>query len=163
MREPSELYQMMQEPLPSISFQKRLGYRTSHREVVSLYKTINETVFDNVLHTPTIEVTSHCQKYWGICEATYEKIRFRNTHCNIRMMDKWFCKQWLIATLAHEMCHQYQWDIIGPIRLAEGKEPLLSHGPSFYIFRDTLALHGIRLKSHFGMRRWMKHQNFLKC
>ena len=79
------------------------------------------------------------------------------------MMDKWFCKQWLIATLAHEMCHQYQWDILGPIRLDEGKQPILSHGPSFFVFRDKLAQHGIRLKSHYGMRRWLKYQNFQKC
>ena len=78
-------------------------------------------------------------------------------------MDKWYCKQWLITVLAHEMCHQYQWDVQGPKRLKAGKEPMLSHGPSFFVFRDKLAKHGIALKNSHSRRRWFKHQNFFKC
>ena len=78
-------------------------------------------------------------------------------------MDKWFCRQWLITTLAHEMCHQYQWDIEGEKRLKEGKDRLMSHGPTFFQFRDKLKKHGISLKNAHGQRRWFRHQNFWKC
>jgi hypothetical protein len=78
-------------------------------------------------------------------------------------MDKWYCKQWLITVLAHEMCHQYQWDIQGMERLKRGKQPLMSHGPSFFVFRDKLKKHGISLKGAHSKRKWFWYQNLFKC
>jgi hypothetical protein len=78
-------------------------------------------------------------------------------------MDKWYSRQWLITVLAHEMCHQYQWDVQGLERLKKGKEPIMSHGPSFFVFRDKLKEHGIALKSAHSKRRWFLHQNMFKC
>lgn len=78
-------------------------------------------------------------------------------------MDKWYCKQWLVNTLAHEMCHQYQWDIIGNQRLIEGKQPIMSHGPSFFVFREQLKEHGINLKTAHSKRKWFKYQNLFKA
>jgi hypothetical protein len=112
---------------------------------------------------PEFEVTARCRKYWGMCYASYEIVKYRKTYCKIRLMDKWFCKQWLITTLAHEMVHQYQWDIDGTKREREGKERLMSHGPSFYAHRERLAKHGISLKVGHGQKRWLKHQSFAKC
>jgi len=71
--------------------------------------------------------------------------------------------QWFITTLAHEMCHQYQWDVQGIERRKIGKEPIMSHGPSFFELRDKLKKHGISLKSAHGRKRWFKHQDFFKC
>jgi hypothetical protein len=156
------LLEMMLEPLPSISYQKKMGYRTTGSEVEHLYKLINQTIFDNILTMPEIEVRGRCRKYWGICFGEFEKSSEANSYCKIRIMDKWFCKQWLITTLAHEMCHQYQWDIIGEERKIQGKEPLMSHGPTFFIYRPKLATHGISLKKYHGMRRWFNTQDFFK-
>ena len=83
--------------------------------------------------------------------------------CIIRVSDKWFCKQWLITTLAHEMVHQYQWDIQGRERIKNGKEPFISHGPTFFQFRDKLAENNISLKRAHGIKGWFKHQNLWKC
>ncbi len=118
----SELSKLMREPLPSIGYQKRLSYRTNKAEVVELYKLINQACFNNKLNMPEFEVTARCRKYWGMCYASYDIVKYRKTYCKIRLMDKWFCKQWLITTLAHEMVHQYQWDIDGTKREREGKE-----------------------------------------
>lgn len=85
------------------------------------------------------------------------------SHCRIRLMDKWFCPQWFITTLAHEMVHQYQWDVLGPEREQEGKDWLMSHGPSFYQFRPQLHEHNISLKTAHSQRRWFKHQNLFKA
>jgi len=158
----SELSELMREELPSIGYQKRLGYRTTVAEVEALYRIINKTVFNNKLRMPVIEVMPRCRTYWGICFGSFTPTK-RGAYCKIRVMDKWFCRQWLITTLAHEMCHQYQWDIIGEQRLKLGKERLMSHGPSFYLFRDRLAKHGIPLKRHHRQRKWFKHQNLFKC
>ena len=158
----SELSNLMKQELPKLGHQKRLCFRTNKAEVIALYKLINSTIFDNSLDMPIIEVVPRCRQYWGICFGSYYAIPYRRSRCKIRMMDKWYSIQWLITTLAHEMCHQYQWDIIGKQRELEGKERIMSHGPSFYEFRDKLALHGISLKRHHRSRKWFKHQNLFK-
>lgn len=161
----SQLYQLMTEDLPSRSFQKRLKYRTNHREVLALYKIINYEIFNNKLPVPIIEVVPRCRKYWGICIAhsLYPDYEYFKSNCTIRLSDKWYCKQWLITTLAHEMCHQYQWDVESHKRIREGKEPLMSHGPSFFMWRDKLEKHGVPLKTFHRMKRWFIHQSMWKC
>lgn len=158
----SELSFIMSENLPNISYQKKMGYRTNNNEVENLYKLINQTIFESKLIMPEIEVRGRCRQYWGVCFGEIEKPNESHTYCRIRVMDKWFCKQWLITTLAHEMCHQYQWDIIGEERKNQGKDPLMSHGPTFFIYRPKLAEHGISLKKYHGMRRWFRTQDLFK-
>jgi hypothetical protein len=157
------LSELMREELPPIAYQKRLLYRTDYEEVVKLYRILNKTIFNNKLIMPEIEVVPRCRKYWGICFGSIEMPTSRKSYCKIRLMDKWYCRQWLIAILAHEMCHQYQWDVEGVKRLAKGKEPIMSHGPSFFIFREKLKRHGIPLKSAHRKKLWFKHQNLFKC
>jgi len=157
------LIELMDSPLPSLGYQKRLQYRTNYSEVVNLYHHLNYYIFDEALRIPEIEVVPRCRQYWGICFGFYEKSYSRKSLCKIRMMDKWYCKQWLITTLAHEMCHQYQWDILGEAREQEGKERLMSHGPSFFVYRDKLSEYGIPLKTCYRQKKWFKHQNMFKC
>lgn len=158
----SPLIEIMKDNLPSLSYQKRLGYRTNLIEVEELYKLINHNIFDNKLHMPELIVSGRCRKYWGMCFGAIEKPEDSNTYCRIKLMDKWYCRQWLITTLAHEMCHQYQWDIIGPIREEQGKFPLMSHGPSFFIHRNKLAEHGVSLKKAHSRKKWFETQDFFK-
>jgi len=163
MHKNSALSKLMLEKLPSVGNQKRLGYRTNVAEVTELFLLINETIFDNQLPVPILEVAPRCRKYWGLCYGEVEKFPNTDSYCKIKLMDKWFCKQWLIATLAHEMCHQYQWDILGEAREAQGKNRLMSHGPTFFLYRKKLEEHGISLKRAHGRRLWFKHQNLFKC
>lgn len=158
----SPLLELMKEELPGISYQKRLSYRTHIGEVEEYYKLINFVIFNNVLPTPEIEVVGRCRKYWGICFGEFEKPHESVTYCKIKLMDKWFCRQWLLTTLAHEMCHQYQWDILGEEKRKQGKEPLMSHGPTFFIHKTKLAEHGISLKRYHGVKKWFKTQDFFK-
>jgi hypothetical protein len=61
------------------------------------------------------------------------------------------------------MVHQYQWDIYSKERAVEGKEPIMSHGPSFYKFRKQLAEYGIVLKRTSRTSLWFKYQTLSKC
>ncbi len=160
-----KLKEYMSAELPSISAQKRLVYRTNIKEVRHLFRLLNKTIFDNKLPTPEFIIFNHSRDYWGMCEAKdfRPNLKVKKSNVRIYLFNKWFCKQWLIDTLAHEMCHQYQWDINSKKRMRKGMEPLMSHGPSFYIYRDRLAEHGIALKRHHRMRKWFLHQNFFKC
>lgn len=162
-RRSSSLHELMNEELPPLSYQKRLCYRTDITEVTALWRLLNKEVFNGKLEMPVIEVMPRCRTYWGICFGSWTRIQGTRSYSKIRVMDKWFCRQWLITTLAHEMCHQYQWDVIGEKRLRQGKERLMSHGPSFYVFRDRLAKYGIPLKRHHRMRKWYLTQDLFKC
>jgi hypothetical protein len=155
------LREMMQAPLPNITSQKRLLYRPTHGEVVSLYGVINNTLFGGVLNMPEIELCPRLRLCWGICHASWDKMEQSDTYCEkIKLIDKWSCKQWLIAVLAHEIVHQYQWDIDREHREAIGKKPIMSHGPSFFAHRERLADYGIPLSKHLSKEKWFKHQTF---
>jgi hypothetical protein len=160
----SVLYQMMAEGVPSLSSQKRESYRTSRREIIGLFKLLNKEIFGNKLPMPTFEILTRSKDYWGLCSANhYIPITNKRSNCTITLSNKWYCKQWLILTLAHEMCHQYQWDIVSIKRLKQNKPPLMSHGPSFFMFRDKLAKHGIPLRRAHSISKWFKYQNLFKC
>lgn len=86
-----------------------------------------------------------------------------NTLCSLKLSDKYFCVQWFMNTLAHEMVHQYQWDIDREHRQQQGLEPLMSHGPSFFAWRETMEYYGLSLKTAHGQRRWFAYQDFNRC
>jgi hypothetical protein len=161
----SRLQRIMSQELPTISAQKRLLYRTDLGEVKYLFKILNQEIFNNELSMPEFEILARCREYWGMCQAKHfiPNLNSSRSGCLIRLQDKWYCKQWLINTLAHEMCHQYQWDVISKKRVRKGMRPIMSHGPTFFVFRDKLAKHGIALKRANSTNRWFKHQNLLKC
>lgn len=156
------LSDMMHIPLPSITKQKRLLFRPTVQDAVHVYTLLNEKVFYNELYIPEIYVVPRCRKYWGMCMGDVE-VYETGSLCEIELMDKWFCPQWFVTVIAHEMAHQHQWDIEGPRRYKKGKEFLMSHGPTFFRFRDRMNRQGIPLKTAHSMRRWFKYQDLFKC
>jgi hypothetical protein len=166
MARPSLITQYLNAELPSVSVQKRLPYRPSYWEVDTMYKTLNRCVFDNQLTQPEITL-GQWPKYWGMCIWENDRQRRSSwgkegTWCNIRLSNKWYSPQWFLVTLAHEMVHQYQWDIT---RFDEydGNHPDGAHGPSFFAWRDELAYWDIPLKTAHRMKKWMRTQNIWKC
>lgn len=159
----SELYQLMSRDLPNITYQKRLSYRTSTREVNHLYKLINKEIFNNRLPHPEIQIVRR-REYWGYCIAKDCYPKPRKSNCIIKLSDKWFCRQWLIIVLAHEMCHQYQWDIDSIKRMNKGLKPIMSHGPSFFKFKKKLEKYNIPLNRHtMNIKSWFNKQNYWRC
>lgn len=151
MARPHPLKELMKTPLPPISYQRRKGYRPSLREVKQIYKTLNKYVFNNKLIMPPIEI-GVCRTYWGICAGQYTPTK-KGTYCRIRLMDKWFCVQWLVTTLAHEMVHQYEWDIL---------RKKMTHRQSFFMWKEQLDRFSIDLKTYHGQKKWFKYQDFKK-
>lgn len=157
------LKELMDSPLPSLTFQRKMSYRTNVREVKALYRLINATIFNDRLVMPKIYVKPRLVEMWGQCYGV--DIPFSNTksRCVILLADRWYCRQWLIMTVAHEMVHQYQWDIHSKRRVRDGYPSLMSHGPSFYEWRDKLKKHGIPLKVCNDYKKWFKTQQVFKC
>lgn len=156
------LTDLMNHPLPTIYQQRRLQFRPPEYQVHRIYDLLNDSVFKNKLKKPELIIRPRCRKFWGMCHGQSEISR-TGSYCRIHLMDKWFSVQWMVTILAHEMVHQYQWDICGPEREQLGKESIMSHGPSFFQFKDSLKEHGIPLKTAHSMRRWYLHQNLFKC
>lgn len=159
-----QLKEWMQEDLPSITKQKRYIFRPTQREINHTYNVLNLALYKGKLKRPKIRTASR-KRYWGLCQAlNHEPMNYKSkSNCELILSDKWFCRQWFIDTLAHEMAHQYQWDIDGPKRVAEGKEAIMSHGPSFFKHKPTLDHYGLNLKITHKIKTWFKYQSLAKC
>jgi hypothetical protein len=161
MARPNPVRAIMATPLPSITYQKRRGFRVGAEDVKYAYKIINRYVFDNQLRMPEITL-GITRNYWGMCSGDFIPLQ-NGSFCTIKLSDKWFCAQWFMNVLAHEMAHQYQWDVIRFEREAQGLEPIMSHGPTFFLWRDRFDYYDLKLKTANGQRRWFMHQDFNKC
>jgi len=165
MARPNPIRKIMAMPLPGITYQRRKSFRPTEHDINYAYNIVNRYVFDNVLVRPEI-TQGTLRKAWGICTWKTSE-QETGSWVDIRLMDKWFCPQWFLNTLAHEMVHQYQWDVYRWEHLDYYGRPMYEesgpHGPSFYMWRDRFEHYGLNLKISFGQKRWFKHQDFTKC
>lgn len=156
----SQLVKLLSTTLPCRSQQRRKPYRPDRREIHRIYGLLNRAVFDGRLHRPTI-ITQRETDALGWCVGILAP-RSTRSGCLLRLSDKWFSVHWLIFVMAHEMSHQYQWDIIGPQRQAQGKPAVINHGRSFFIHKKRLAELGIPLMKQVRIHRWFTHQDLKK-
>jgi hypothetical protein len=70
--------------------------------------------------------------------------------------------QWFVMILAHEMAHQYQWEFHSIERLKNNRAVLLSHGKTFFEYKNKMAEFDIPLKSTYNHIKWFKHQILMK-
>lgn len=162
MARPNPIRAIMESSLPSITYQRRKLFRPDYADINYAYNIINRYCFDNQLRKPEI-VQRQLKGVWGFCQWELEE-QTNGSHCSINLVDKWFCPQWFVQTLAHEMAHQYQWDI-HRWEHYNGNMPTDSggHGPSFFMWRERFAHYGLDLKTAHGQKRWFRHQDFRKC
>ena len=162
MARPNPIRAIMEAPLPSLTYQRRLSFRPTYHDINYAYNICNRYLFDNRLRKPVITQGQRRQT-WGFCnwEDDYDHT---GSYTTISLANKWFCPSWFLQTLAHEMVHQYQWDIYrfeehnGDYEKNSG-----AHGPDFFMFRDRFDHYGLRLKQWYGQKRWLKHQDWYKC
>lgn len=158
-----ELKDLMSEELPNLTFQRKMSYLATVREVKAIYRLINKEIFGNRLVMPKIYVKSRLMGSWGECHGADTPYSNNRSRCVITLADRYYCKQWLIMTIAHEMCHQYEWDIISKRRQREGLPPIMSHGPTFFRWRDKLKKKGIPLKKFNDHEKWFVTQRLFRC
>ena len=165
MARPNPIRTIMEAPLPSITYQRRKLFRPNDADITYAYNIINRHVFKSQLQMPVI-TTGRLNHAWGVC-SWHHNLDIQGTHCDIWLADKWFCQQWFMNTLAHEMVHQWQWDIDRWDHLNEhGREMHVhsaGHGPNFFAWRDEFEYYGLNLKTFFRQRKWFTYQNFAKC
>ena len=143
---------------PSFEDQVRLETRLTLEEFRYAFNLLNDEVFGARLLLPEIKISPECDQE-AYCTAECD-IQPSGSYCHFEFVNRSPCIQWAIMILAHEMCHQYQWDIIGEHRTVhESKPRLLSHGPSFFIKRPELAKLGIPLKRQYSRKKVFDRQD----
>lgn len=160
----SKIKEIMELPLPTITEQRKKSYRPTLRKIRSTYRLINEEIFQNKLTIPEIQLIQR-SRYWGLCmgKGRGGSPFPTGSYCVIKLNNKFYSQHWMIATLAHEMVHQYQWDIYSKQRVRQGMDPLMSHGPSFHMWKEKLKKHGIPLKEFNDHGKWFRTQHLFKC
>lgn len=164
MARPNPIRKIMTADLPGITYQRRKSFRPTVADVDYAYKICNRYLFDNKLIQPVIDLKT-TRKAWGWCNWG-DEIELSGSYCHIRLMNKWFCPQWFLNTLAHEMVHQWQWDVYRWDKLAQGEIMFTGsggHGPSFFSHKDRFDYYGLTLKTSYGQKRWFRHQDFTRC
>ena len=137
------LIQIMSEP--------KKQYRPWLYEVEKLHSIINAEVFDGQLNLPKIQLKRKADigTDFGWCEGFHEFETFDpergQSLCVIGLVNTWTCIQSCVTILAHEMIHQWQWDVYSFQRHKDRKPYILSHGPTFWQFKPKLASFGIPL------------------
>jgi hypothetical protein len=152
------LTELLARPLPSKRFQRKRLYKPTKIEINEAYDAINTYIFDNKLTKPSILIRS--MPHWGLCLGYDDDEPPYRT--KIRLSNDLFCFQWLVLILAHEMAHQYQWEVHGPLRKHLKREPLLSHGPTFFELKQKFLDNGMQLRITYDAEKWLKHQDLLK-
>jgi len=157
------LKDLMTQELPPLTYQRKMSYTTNIRETKALYRLINATIFNDRLSMPKIHVKPRLREMWGQCYGADTLYDNGKSRCVILLSERWYCRQWLIMALAHEMVHQWQWDIYSKKRMRQGLDPIMSHGPSFHMWKKKLHKHGIPLKEYNDHNKWFKTQHLFKC
>lgn len=106
--------------------------------VQNIYTAVNNAVFNGVLEMPKIVVRDYTKKnFWGECEGWQRGSRWGEHYTVVIRIEKQFPNlKKLIAAVAHEMVHQYEWEYHG----------VMTHGTTtFFAWEEKLRSKGIRL------------------
>lgn len=142
------LRKLFEHNLPPLEIQKTKPYRPTLDEIGEIYHLLNVCVFGEKLSMPPIKLIRF-RGNWG-WTIPLNELSGLNTWCEIKLVNRWYCVQWLIAILAHEMAHQYEWDVLGRH---------LSHGKHFFRWKKRLNKYGIPLKRQYSRRPVTKWKN----
>ena len=143
---------IMETELPPKVYQREKRFRPDAKLVNAVYEMLNFQLFNSTLTRPQILLRQQ-RNQWGqtLCYSQRAK---RGTDCIIDISDKWYCIQWLITVLSHEMIHQYQWD------LRHTESPIDFHGSTFYEWSTKFREHKIPLSDAYDGDYWLSNQQF---
>jgi hypothetical protein len=108
-----------------------------------VYNLINRYVFDNGLDPAKLHI-KRTRGYWGLCDGEQNANGDYFTK-EIILANRFPSLSHFVAVVAHEMVHQFQWDILSNEREDQGLPPIMSHGTSCFAWRSPLAEYTIPL------------------
>jgi len=146
----SILETLMLTPYPTKTDARKMAYRPSKKDAEKVFEAINVCIFGDILEVPPVRL-KRVRKAWGWCDGKYkEKHGIWIPYTKEIVMHPYYPSiHVFVATLGHEMVHHWQWTINSIERIAQGKKPLMSHGPSFYQWRDVFKKNGLPLNRSY--------------
>lgn len=124
------------------------GYEPDIVNLRFYYNLLNRYVFKGALTKPKLEIT-RLRGCWGYFSGNHLEGNVLFKESRIVMNNRYPTKQLFLTALAHEMVHQYQWDIQGPKRLKEKQPPNINHNSTFREWRPILSRFGIPLQREY--------------
>jgi len=145
-----KVQKMLEMALPTKADYRKMPYRPTTQDATAIFTELNEMVFGSILDIPPI-ILKRLRKSWGWCYGETELRHGKQwpITIEIQLYPYYPSAHVFVAILAHEMVHHWQWSVYSVERVALGKEPLMSHGPSFYKWRSALEKHKILLSRNF--------------
>lgn len=155
------LKNLLLEDIPVLK-SKTDSFTVSLSDIKHVWQLINTYIFADKLSKPKF-IVKNSSKYWGLCIGN--KIYNKKSGCVIYIAKKVYSIHHLVYIVAHEMIHQYQWDIDGKKRLKKGLKPIMSHGPSFFKWKNKMNKYWISIKRRGNMDFSLikrQHKKYLK-
>jgi len=136
----SVLQKIMAKPIPNRAEYWRNEYRPTQQKVTHTYNALNKSLFKDRLKRPCI-VVGQQRNVWGWANL------LDDYRVHMGLSDKYPCEQFFVAVLAHEMIHQWQWEVDAPKRRKKGLRYQTAHGENFQAWKDTFD----KFEIPFGM------------
>lgn len=124
------------------SYDQKFEFEATKEHAELVWQALNHAVFGGVLTRPEKSIIQNRVNwdFWGECEGLQRGHRYGPHYTKtIRLQKKYPNPKKFIDTMAHEMCHQYEWEILG----------VMTHGKTFFAWKQKLAEKGIPLKVVF--------------
>jgi hypothetical protein len=123
-------------------------YKSDVSEAEEVHKMLNKYLFQGALQDAPIR-RRKLKDIWAQCDGRFDPVDGEFYTAEISLGLFYPHKAVFVAALAHEMVHQWQWEVLSAERAEEGKDPIMSHGPSFYQWRNPLKKYMIPLAAKF--------------
>ena len=117
-------------------------FRPTVKDVEEWFDILNEQLFGNKLD-PFGKISIKRHKRFHALFHYWPKRENRPTELTVYR--KFRNKKLFVEILAHEMIHQYQWEVEGPRRMTRGLRYRFGHGKSFFRWRAKFNKFGIPL------------------
>ena len=116
----------------------RAPFRADVKTAIIIWHSLNRAIFYSRLTQPDHISIRDFRKtdWWGECEGKRRKRRYGEYYTKvIRLQRYWPNPKKFITAIAHEMVHQYEWEILHD----------MSHGKTFFAWEGKLNEKGISL------------------
>jgi len=134
------LARIIAKPIPNRTEYWKNQYRPTQQKVAYTYNMLNKILFKGRLVRPNIELYRQ-QQCWGWANL------LDNHRVHMGLSNRYPCEQFFVGVLAHEMIHQWQWEVDAVKRIKQGLRTQTCHGENFQIWKDKFD----SLEIPFGM------------
>ena len=122
------------------------AYKPTTDECQKVHNLLNKNVFDGMLKKTRFNIRN-MGDVWAMCDGRFDIKSEKFFTEQILLHNKFPHKAMFVTAVAHEMVHQWQWEVYSAERHEQGKGFIMSHGPSFRKWKKALGKYLIPLRT----------------